>query len=308
MQLPTVIKCTQAFLAIYIVLGFATQIKAVTFTDRDAFITASRNLRSYDFQDQTPTTSAFTITTLVVDGIVFRGFGSLAVDVTPSNNKLVRSVSVGESSRLTVDLPPGTTAIGFEEFGTPVKVVTSTGEEFTFSNSGVWTFVGFTSDTEIRSFQLETLFNNDFAPDIRVDNLLVGNKNSNQPIAPIVFTDQQNGLPIGLDSVTLLSDPFPVTTQVNFSTDHRTRITLFAVNLVLAPGEDASAVKVQAEDAQHRLYDLPVEALKTTNLTWLSQITAKLTDELQTAGNSISLTVAIHGAVSNKVPVHIAPQ
>ena len=308
MQLPILIKSTPAFLAVCLLLVFATQTNADTFTDRNAFIAASQNLRSYDFQDQTPTTGAFTITTLVVDGIVLRGFGSLAVDITQSNNKLVRSVSVGESSRLTVNLPPGTTAVGFEELGTPVKVVTSTGEEFTFSNNGVWSFVGFTSNTEIRSFQLETLFNNDFAPDIRLDNLLVGNKNSNQPIAPMLFADQQNGLPMALDSVTLVPDPFPVTSQFNFSTDHRTRITLFAVNLLSAPGEDASAVKVQAEDAQHRLYDLPVEAVKTTSLTWLTQITAKLTDELLTAGNSINLSVTVHGVVSNKVLVHVSPQ
>jgi hypothetical protein len=124
----------------------------------------------------------------------------------------------------------------------------------------------------------------------------------------MLFADQQNGLPMALDSVTLVPDPFPVTSRFNFSTDHRTRITLFAVNLLLAPGEDASAVKVQAEDAQHRLYDLPVEAVKTTSLTWLTQITAKLTDELQTAGNSINLSVTVHGVVSNKVLVHVSPQ
>lgn len=296
-------------LAVCLLLTFATQLKAATYSDRGAFIAASQNLRSYDFEDQTPSSHATTISTLVVDGIVFTGFGSIRIDTTGSDNKIVRGVSVGESTRLTVELPPGTTAIGFEELGAPVKVQTATGEEFTFTNKGVWTFVGFTSDVEIRSLQFDTLFDNQFAPDIYLDNLLVGLKsNGNQPVAPILFADQQSGVPIALDSVTLFRDPFPITSQVNFSPDHRTRITLFAVNVVLGSGESGSDVKVQAEDAQHRLYDLPVESVNKTSLTWLTQITAKLTDELKNAGSSVNLTVTVHGVVSNKLSVHITPQ
>src|SRR2546421_3315032 len=197
-------------LALALFLVFAGHVKATTFTDRATFTAASQNLRSYDFNDQTPTGNAITITSLVVDGIVFTGFGSIRIDTSGPSNKIVRSLSVGESTRLTVDLPPGTTAVGFEEFGFPVKVQTSTGEEFTFANQGAWTFVGFTSAQEIRSLRFETVFNNEFAPDIYLDNLLVGQENSSQPIAPTLFADQQSGLPIILDSVTLVRDPFPV--------------------------------------------------------------------------------------------------
>ena len=295
-------------LSLALFLVFASQVKATTYTDRASFTAASQNLRSYDFDDQPLTGNAFTITRLIVDGIVFSGFGSIRIDSSGSNNKIVRSVTVGESTRLTVDLPPGTTAVGFEELGVPVKVQTSTGEEFTFTNQGAWNFTGFTSDVEIRSLRFETQFNNEVAPDIYLDNLLVGLQKSGQPIAPILFADQQSGLPIAFDSVTLVRDPFPVVSQQNFSTDHRTRITIFAVNLILAPGEDASAVSVQAEDAQHHFYDVPVESVNNTNLTWLTQVTAKLTDQLSAAGSTVNITLTVHGAVSNKLLVHITPQ
>ena len=40
----------------------------------------------------------------------------------------------------------------------------------------------------------------------------------------------------------MFRDPFPLTTPFNFSSDGRTRVSFFALNLDLLPGETVSAV------------------------------------------------------------------
>lgn len=57
---------------------------------------------------------------------------------------------------------------------------------------------------------------------------------------PILLTEQNSTRAAALDSVTLFREPLPVVTRNNFSTDRRTRLTLFGTNVELMPGEDAS--------------------------------------------------------------------
>ena len=71
-----------------------------------------------------------------------------------------------------------------------------------------------------------------------------------QPPPPILQTEENTDLAIALDSVTMLRDPYPLTNNFNFSSDNRTRVMLFAVNLDLLPSENSSALTAQAEDAQ----------------------------------------------------------
>jgi hypothetical protein len=77
--------------------------------------------------------------------------------------------------------------------------------------------------------------------------------------------------------VTLLRDPFAVVNTINFSTDSRSRIILFPVNLNLVGGD---VVTVQAEDAQHVNHQLPLEFIGAVpNFGGLSQIVVKLPDK-----------------------------
>ena len=79
---------------------------------------------------------------------------------------------------------------------------------------------------------------------------------------------------------------------------------LFLVGLALEPA-DAAFVKVQAEDTQQHIFDLPVEATaRVKNLSWLSQVTIRLPDTLAAAGN-LNVTVTVRGKVSNKAPLRI---
>jgi hypothetical protein len=122
---------------------------------------------------------------------------------------------------------------------------------------------------------------------------------------PLLSVDANTGRAIAFDSVTLMSEPFPVISEHSFSADERTRVTLFGHNLELNSGEGLSAISAHAEDAQHQTYVLMVEATgPVPNFPWLTQVTVKLPDELQGIGD-VWLSVSLRGIPSNKVLVKI---
>jgi hypothetical protein len=53
---------------------------------------------------------------------------------------------------------------------------------------------------------------------------------------------------VALDSVTFVRDSFSLRTIHNFSSDQRTRISLFALNVELLPNENISVVSAQVQD------------------------------------------------------------
>jgi hypothetical protein len=126
------------------------------------------------------------------------------------------------------------------------------------------------------------------------------------PPAPVLLTDQTTGRGAAVDSVTLTREPFSVSSSQNFfSSDQRTRVTLFGYNLELKNGEGLSAISAQVEDPQHRVFTLPVEAVREVpDFNWITGVTIKLPDELQGIGD-VSLSVSLRGIASNKVLVSI---
>src|SRR5262249_30925608 len=66
-------------------------------------------------------------------------------------------------------------------------------------------------------------------------------------LPPVLLMEANSNRAIALDSVTMVRDPFPVATSNNFSSDHRTRVTLFAINVEPGPGE--VSLTAQAEDS-----------------------------------------------------------
>jgi hypothetical protein len=52
---------------------------------------------------------------------------------------------------------------------------------------------------------------------------------------PVLLTEANSNLAIALDSVTMFRDPFPLTNPFNFSSNGRTRVSFFALNLDLQP-------------------------------------------------------------------------
>jgi hypothetical protein len=71
--------------------------------------------------------------------------------------------------------------------------------------------------------------------------------------APALISEANSTRAIALESVTLRREPFQPTQPILFGVDSRTRIMLFARNLDLLPGEDATAVRAEAEDAARAL-------------------------------------------------------
>ncbi len=110
---------------------------------------------------------------------------------------------------------------------------------------------------------------------------------------------------IALDSVTSRSEPFPLTAPVLFGTDRRTRINLFAANLTLNPGEDASAVTADAEDASGAHYSLPVEYVGTVpGFPWMTSVVVRLNDNLGEVGD-VLVRITLRSVNSNRVRIGI---
>jgi len=111
---------------------------------------------------------------------------------------------------------------------------------------------------------------------------------------------------IALDSVLLTPDPFPIINTLNFSSDNRTRIMLFATGLKLMPGEDISMVTAQAE-TQAGVFPLTVEFVgKVPSFDWLTQLVIKLPDALANAGD-VRVSITLRGISSNRVVITIRP-
>lgn len=126
-------------------------------------------------------------------------------------------------------------------------------------------------------------------------------------VAPTLLTEENTGRAVALDSVTFVRDPFPIVTAHNFSPDRRTRVMLFATGVEFAPGEQASSLTAQAEDAQQRVYPLAVEYVgEVRNLYWLTQVVVKLPDQLEGAGD-VLVSINLHGSTSNRAVIRIKP-
>lgn len=117
---------------------------------------------------------------------------------------------------------------------------------------------------------------------------------------PVLLTEDSSLNAFVLDDVVRIRDPFPLTNQNYFGSDKRTRLTLLVVDLDVYPnqGETLSIINVQAQDAQHRSFNLPVEDLrKVPGVPWMSQLMVRLPPELAGVTN-VTVTVSARGQMS----------
>ena len=123
--------------------------------------------------------------------------------------------------------------------------------------------------------------------------------------APVIVTETNSDLAIALDSVTMMRDPFPLTTPFNFSANGRTRLMLFVMNLDLLAGENSLAVTARAEDASLNVFPLTVEFVgKVPSFDWLTQVVVRLPDNTPSA-QPIFVSVSLRGQTSNKARVRM---
>jgi glucose/arabinose dehydrogenase len=125
------------------------------------------------------------------------------------------------------------------------------------------------------------------------------------PPPPILQTEDNTDHAIAFESLTMLRDPFPLTNILNFSSDNRTRVMLFAVNLDLLPNEDSSAVTASAEDTLFNAYPLSVEyAHAVPGLASFTEVIVVLPGNLP-HGQDLFVNITWHGRTSNKARIRI---
>jgi uncharacterized protein GlcG (DUF336 family) len=125
-----------------------------------------------------------------------------------------------------------------------------------------------------------------------------------QALSPVLISQAGSTRAVALESVTRVPEPFALTSPVRFGADARTRVMLFATNLHLAPGEDASVVTAEAEDAARRTYALAVEhAGPVPGQEWMSSVVVRLDDRLAEDSGDVLVRVTYRGASSNRVRV-----
>lgn len=135
--------------------------------------------------------------------------------------------------------------------------------------------------------------------------LFVLRPRTNLDSTPQLLTEWNSTRAIALDSVTRMREPFSVNSTVNFSTDGRTRLMLFAYNVNLAPGEPQTVLTAQAEDAAHKIYPLTVEYVdKFPNFERVTQVVVVLPAELANAGD-VSVSLTLRGTTGNKALIKI---
>jgi uncharacterized protein (TIGR03437 family) len=99
-------------------------------------------------------------------------------------------------------------------------------------------------------------------------------------------------------------DPFAITNVNYFGTDKRTRVALFATNIILTPG---FVVGAQAVDAQQVTLVLPVEYVGSLPaFLGLTQIVVRLPDGIVSAGD-LQVTITVRGRISNSVMIGVTP-
>ena len=285
----------------FICAGSAASAQTV-FRDRASFEAAAQNLRTIDFESAPqPSSGALPYE---VDSIRFISIGGLHVgpDLGSPTDKRLVALTVGEITQLVIYLPPGTTAVGLDQFSRPMIVGGVTMTAGDGSN-----FIGFVSDTPITQL-IVMLDTPEPTPNAVIDNLTYGQKRAgNEPPKALLLTDAQTGRAAALESVGLTAEPFDVTTPQtrNLSMDARTRVTLFVAGLSFNPATDVPFVTVRAVDSQHRVFDLPVEAVGTVkNLSWLGQVTVRLPPGIAGAGD-VSVSVTVRGVESNTVTFRV---
>lgn len=133
----------------------------------------------------------------------------------------------------------------------------------------------------------------------------VARPTSAQSDRPVLISEATSTRAVALDSVTHLREPFSLDSPVQFGTDKRTRVMLFAMNLhPHAPG-DYSGLTVDAEDGAHVVHALAVEHVgPVPGQEWMNSIVVRLGDEIGDLGD-VLVRVSYRGVASNRVRVGI---
>ena len=125
--------------------------------------------------------------------------------------------------------------------------------------------------------------------------------------SPVLVTQENSLRALALDSVTKVAEPFGVTNIHNFSTDQRTRLSLFAVNVELGINGTLSDLTALAENSVGAVFPLTVEFLGSVpNFPWLKQVVVRLPDGIANS-DEVQVNLAVRGLAGNRVLVKLKP-
>ena len=122
---------------------------------------------------------------------------------------------------------------------------------------------------------------------------------------PILISQATTTRAVAFESVTMKAEPFSPTATIAYSSDTRTRVCIFAMDLELLAGEGSNAFSSDAQDGNGKIYPLKVEyAGQVPDFPGITMIVVRLADDLGDVGD-VLLRLNLHGMSSNRVRVGI---
>ena len=127
-----------------------------------------------------------------------------------------------------------------------------------------------------------------------------------RPDSLMLISETTTTRAVALESITLRKQPFALTTSPGFSADRRTRISIFAMNVDLLPGEGRESFSADAEDVLHNHYPLFVEyvgEVPSLHYEGVYMINLRLNDSLGEDLGDVLVRLEHHGVASNRVRI-----
>ena len=132
------------------------------------------------------------------------------------------------------------------------------------------------------------------------------------PKTPRLISQSSSTRAVAFESVTMVAEPFPLTASVAFSSDTRTRICIFAMDVELLGtvgnnnfAESANSFTADAQDAAGKLYSFSVEHVgQVPGFPGITMIIVRLADDMGDVGD-VLLRVNLRGMGCNRVRVAI---
>src|SRR6185503_2262642 len=96
----------------------------------------------------------------------------------------------------------------------------------------------------------------------------------------------------------------------NFTADHRSHITIFALHSQLRPGETLTAITAEADVAGTTIPLIVESVTAVPNFDWLTQITFKFPDGFSTGGggpHDAKIKITLRGQSSNQAVIIVVP-
>jgi uncharacterized protein (DUF1800 family) len=124
--------------------------------------------------------------------------------------------------------------------------------------------------------------------------------------SPVLVSESTSTRAIALESVTLKPEPFDINSTVKYSSDTRTRIAVFAMNLEMLAGEAGNSFNADMQDGTGKRYPVTVEySSPLPGFPGITMLIIRLSDDMAADSGDVLLQVSLHGMASNRVRVAI---